>query len=133
MIEENIQQIIQTSFIPEDQKQYLLQYLNTKGDTQEFYNYFNLYFTQELKKINDNFTNTMNRFDSDLDLLDNEIKKKKQENDLLLEGKLANIKIGDISAKKKIWDEYYSVRDKINQEQETQIKNLLSKNILATM
>jgi len=133
MPDNSIQNLIKESFLSEDEKHYLLQYFATKGDDQEFYDIFDHYLASGLYKINDEYTETMTKFDNELDQLDKEVNSKKENLKETLNNKLDQIKSSDIKAKQVIWDDYYKLIDKLQKEQEEKIKEMLSSKIVATM
>lgn len=133
MSDNSIQNLIRESFLSDDEKQSLLQYLSTKGDDQEFYDTFDRYLADGLIKVNNVYTDTMTKLDNELDQLDKEINLQKENLKTALNNKLGQIKPSDIKNKQVIWDDYYKSIDKLQKEQEEKIKEMLSSKMVAAM
>jgi G:T/U-mismatch repair DNA glycosylase len=130
---QELQKTIQSSFLLKDQKDYLMQYLNTNGENEQFYKVFNQYLINELQKKDKQFRNSMNNFENNLIRLDNELNSRKEKAEKNLDEKLSKIDPTDLSLKAKIWDEYYRILEEMRTEYEEKLKKIYSQELFLLM
>ena len=103
---EELLNLISASFLPEEQKKELSDYLATNETDQNFFNKFNQYLIAEFKKINDASEEKLKLFDEKTAELDLEIEKEEKEEEEKLSEKLSNIDEMEIAKRTDIWDAY---------------------------
>ncbi|HUT22536.1 MAG TPA: hypothetical protein VMX18_04070 [Candidatus Bipolaricaulota bacterium] len=129
---ENLQQLIQSSFIANDKKQTLFDYLNTQGATEEFFKLFDQYLVEETEKIKNRYMEIIKGFDSKAATLDQETNAKKEQLSKDLEVRLSNAEL-NAGEEDATWDEYYRALDKLREDYQAEIKKITSEAVLSTL
>lgn len=124
---QELEEIIDLSFLQENIKQALKQQLKIEGASQDLLLRFNHLLTVELEKIGAIYEETMDGIESQQDLLNDEYEEKRRSLDDSLENKLKEISPTDLIAKEKLFNQYYQEVDLIQTNFEKNIKDLYSK------
>lgn len=125
--------LINNSFLSQEKKNSLIQYLNEKGEGEEFYNLFNQYLIEEVKKREKDYKETLDKLDQAIFELDKEFDEKKAKAEKEMEEKLSKTDPLDLFAKGKILDEYTEFLENLTEEYEKRLKEISSKLIISSI
>jgi hypothetical protein len=130
---QEILEIIDESFLRNEEKQLLKNRLEKEGVSDAFFAYMNKLLVSELKKRSSLYEKVIDGFNSRLNSIEVEYKSKRQELDANLNKSLSEIDPVDISGKEKIFDQYYKNIDSAQTIYEKKVKDLYSQLLLSIM
>jgi|SRR3989344_1623605 len=128
---EELLNLISASFLPEEQKKELSDYLATNETDQNFFNKFNQYLIAEFKKINDIGEAKLKLFDEKVAELDLEIEKSEKEEEVKLSEKLSNIDEMDIAKRTDIWEDHDKKLEELRVDYEKKMFAVLQELIIS--
>ena len=128
---EELFNLISASFLPEEQKKELSDYLATNETDQNFFNKFNQYLIAEFKKINDIGEAKLKLFDEKVAELDLEIEKSEKEEEVKLSEKLSNIDEMDIAKRTDIWEDHDKKLEELRVDYEKKMFAVLQELIIS--
>jgi len=127
MSEQEINQIvdiIEQSFLQRDEKDSLKKMLIEEGTSIAFFNTANQIFSQALRKQGAVYNEIVEKFDMKAETLDREYRKKVAELEETLDAGIEGIDATDLVAKEDVFDKYYSEKERLEEEYQTQLKTL---------
>lgn len=118
--------LINNSFLSEQNRKRLLDILTEGGESPSFYQEFNQLLINEVNKRKGKFEKVITNFHQQLDKLEKDSEQKRQELDKQLEKDLQSIDISDIKAKTEIFDDYYKKIASFQQKQIEATNNFIA-------
>lgn len=122
-----IKKIISGSFLLKEQKNELLEYLNSKGAGIGFFGMFNDYLKTAIVREGLGLNKTIKEIDKLEERLEDRITGEKERIEENMEKELGALSAGDKDTKDRIWDEYYDNLEKLGASYERGVKEILSK------
>ena len=118
-----IQELIESSFLSENDKKTLFKLLENKGPTDEFFEKMNQLISDEILSISDRYQKEMKQLDQKFSEADNSLEEKKKELEEQLQKDLRAAK-EDASKKDKLWEDYYAAVEQIYKDNEDKLRDI---------
>ncbi|MCX6745584.1 MAG: hypothetical protein NTX00_01035 [Candidatus Parcubacteria bacterium] len=125
--------LIKTSFLSKSAKEQLIDFFNNYGATDAFYQKFDVLLMDELKTRNENFTSIINSYDKEAEDLEKKFLIAKESLDARIKDSLSAVDKLNINEKNKIWDAYYSDIANLENDFDSQLKNIIAKEMVKNM
>jgi hypothetical protein len=123
---QTIEQIIETSFLSQKDKQSLLSMYGQIGLEKEFFDMFGLLMEKDLRQKQVQFEKSWLSLDEAIDQIQAEAMLKKESLAQSYETRADSIAVDNFTAKNELWEEYYSEMDNLEQEYERKITEATS-------
>ena len=124
---------VQDSYLTDEQKKDLINYVNKNGENQEFYTLFNGLLIKEYDKILNKYKKNVENYQRECFVLDQEIFERERQLEKQLKEKLAAINNSDVLKKELLLDSYYKEVNRFHEESEDKLRDLSAKQILDTL
>gem|GEM_PF-4498824 len=121
-----LEHLITASYLKDAQKRELLLLLRREGQTEIFFQRFNELLMEEISSREQQFTQSIARFEEEETGISREIQRKRSDLEEQVARELATIDPADFTKKETIWDEYYASIEQLEKEYETQVKSIVS-------
>lgn len=122
----DLKKLINSSFLSENNKKYLMQYLELKGSDTRFFDLFNTYLKEETIKAKDEFVHLLEEMEKKSEALENKITNQKMAIEEKIETELAEMDPTDMDNKHRVWDEYYSELDSLGEMYQNELKKIVA-------
>ncbi|MBI5139903.1 MAG: hypothetical protein HZA94_00410 [Candidatus Vogelbacteria bacterium] len=127
MADSEIAKVIKGSFLSEEQKNGLLEYLKSKGGGILFFGMFNDYLKKAIINEGVGLKKTIKEIDGLEEGLEDRITSEKERIEENMEKELSNLGPEDKKTKNKIWSEYYNNLERLGANYERGVQEILSK------
>lgn len=124
---QDILEIIDESFLGNEEKQLLKDQLVQEGPSESFFKTMNQLLIGGLEKKSEMYEKVINEFEAGYKTIDDAYKTKRAGLDEDLDKKLSVVDPADVSAKGKVFDEYYKYVDITQADYEKQARELFAK------
>lgn len=129
-MENELVQLIESSFLKKEQKDLLLKKFRAEGETAAFFKEFNELLIAELNQRDAQYQEFSRKLDEKIAEAKEVFNEKKKNREKLLEEQTAGIEPTDFDKKNKIWDEFYADLKKLREEHEDETKKDITRMIV---
>ena len=126
MANDELKKLIADSFLSDEEKKYLDQYLELKGVDDRLFELFNEYLIKATRTRSADYKKLVAEVGHLSDELDSKITSEKKKIEDEFEKKISKTEKKDVDSQSSLWDEYYKNLDNLGERYKSGLKQILS-------